>query len=253
MRAVCVLVAVLACCGAARAQQSEPEVSPDRPDFSDGTDVVALGHVQIEGGMTVSRSGDERDVSVGEVFVRVPLSTRVEMRVGIPSFLAAREGEEEWATGADDLFVETKLVLVPGERAALAVLLNASLPTGSRDVAEHRFQPGATLAADLTLSDKVGLSLNVGDDDATNDGRRFNQAFVSGSFDFELSKKADAFAEVYALERTEPHGHAQRYADTGLSYHITSRTVVDARVGAGLGNGTGGPDYFFGFGVTRLF
>jgi hypothetical protein len=252
MRAAYVLLAVLACCGAAYAQQPL-EASPDRPDFTDGTDVVALGHVQIEGGVTVTRTGDEHDLSVGEVLVRVPATKRVELRLGVPSLLASREGEGERVTGADDVFVEAKVVLVPGERAALAVLLNASLPTGTRSVAEHRFQPGATLAADLTLSDEVALSLNLGYDDASTDGRRFNQVFASGSFDFGLPKNFDAFAEVYALDRAEAYGPAQRYADTGLSYHVTARTVVDARIGSGLRNGTGGPDYFFGFGVTRLF
>lgn len=55
--------------------------------------------------------------------------------------------------------METKILLSTGEHA---LLLNSLLPTGSREVAEHRFQPGAALAADFTLSQAVGVTLNLG-------------------------------------------------------------------------------------------
>jgi hypothetical protein len=235
------------------ASEETPDVSPDRPDFTNGTGIVPLGHVQVEGGMTLTRSGSEREVSVGEVLVRIPFATHAEVRVGIPSYLATRGGAGERVTGADDLFLETKVRLVEGERTALAVMLNASLPTGSRAVAELRFQPSATLAMDLALADTVGLGLNLGATRASADGQRFTQVCASSSFGFDVSSRVGAFGEVYALNRTEPRGRVQRFADAGLSYRVTRRTVVDVRIGTGLGNGVHGPDYFVGFGLTRLF
>ena len=41
------------------AAQSLPPVSSDRPDFTEGTGTVPLGHVQIEGGTTWQEIGDD--------------------------------------------------------------------------------------------------------------------------------------------------------------------------------------------------
>lgn len=231
----------------------EPDVTPDRPDFTNGTAIVPLGHFQVEVGLTATFAGGDRDVSVGEALVRIPLTQRLEVRVGVPSFLSSHSEEFGDENGVDDLFVETKIRVASSRRAAIAVLVNASLPTGSRNVAERRFQPGATLAADLTLSHAIGLSSNFGYSRASSNGEHFNQVSASGSFGFDLSSRTGAFAEVYMLNRTEPRGRTQRYADAGFSFNVTRRIVLDVRVGTGLGNGGGGPDYFVGFGLTRLF
>lgn len=231
----------------------EPDVTPDRPDFTNGTAIVPLGHVQVEAGVTATFSGSDRDVSVGETLVRIPLSQRFEVRFGVPSFLSSHSEEFGDEKGVDDLFVETKIRVASSRRAAIAVLVNASLPTGSRNVAERRLQPGATLAADLTLSDAVGLISNFGFSRSSSNGEYFNQVSVSGSFGFNLLSRTDGFAELYVLNKAEARGHAQRYTDAGFSFNVTRRTVLDVRVGTGLGNGGGGPDYFVGFGLTRLF
>ncbi len=242
---------------AAAPAQAQPQVQPDeaafsadRPGFSTPTGIVPLGHIQLEGGATASRTGDARGYSFGELLVRVPASKRVEVRVGVPSYLVMREKGQRSA-GADDSFVETKIRLASGKKATYALLLNAVLPTGSRRVAEHRLQPGVNLAADLTLSRTVGVTLNLSAVDASSGGQRFGQVAAISSFNFTLSPKTGAFAELYAASQHD--GPAQKYADGGFTYLLSPRTQIDASAGVGLGNKAGGPDYFYGLGLARLF
>jgi hypothetical protein len=225
-------------------------ISADRPGFSTPTAIVPLGDVQLEAGATASRFGDERDYSFGELLLRVPVTERAELRVGLPSYRVSR-ADKRRVSGADDLFVETKILLSSDKHAAYALLLNSLLPTGSREASEHRFQPGAALAADFTLSQAVGLTLNLGYAHASDGGERYDQVFGVSSINLMLTPDIGSFAEVYAFNPAD--GPVQKYVDGGFTYLLNARTQLDVSGGVGLDNASGGPDYFYGFGISRLF
>jgi hypothetical protein len=225
-------------------------ISADRPGFSTPTAIVPLGDIQLEAGATASRFGNERDYSFGELLLRVPVTERAELRVGLPSYLVSR-ADGRWASGADDLIVETKILLSSGEHAAYALLLNSLLPTGSREVAEHRFQPGAALAADFTLSQAAEVTLNLGYVHASDAGERYDQVFGVSSLNLMLTPDIGGFAEVYAFNPAD--GPVQKYVDGGFTYLLNARTQLDVSGGVGLDNASGGPDYFYAFGISRLF
>jgi hypothetical protein len=225
-------------------------ISADRPGFSTPTAIVPLGDIQLEAGATASRIGDKRDHSFGELLLRVPVTERAELRVGLPSYRVSR-ADGKWVSGADDLFVETKVLLSSGKHAAYALLLNSLLPTGSREVAEHRFQPGAALAADFTLSQAAEVTLNLGYNHASDAGERYDQVFGVSSLNLMLTPDIGSFAELYAFNPAD--GPVQKYVDGGFTYLLNARTQLDVSGGVGLDNASGGPDYFYGFGISRLF
>ena len=236
--------------------ESQPEladISTDRPGFSTPTGIVPQGHIQLEAGAAASRTGADRSYSFGQLLVRVPVSTRAEARVGVPSYLVSRSGGARSA-GADNVFLEGKYLLSSQKRVAYAVLLNAVLPTGSRSVATREFQPGANFAADVTLTNKIGATFNLGlvrgADPTATTTRHPNELFGAASFNFTLSKQTGAFAELYAIGGGGP---TQKYLDGGFTHLLSPRTQLDASAGFGLGNHVGGPDYFYGVGVSRLF
>jgi hypothetical protein len=265
------LVAMLAGCGIAHAQTTNPTppqpsqptieqqpdeaaISTDRPGFSTSTGIVPHGHFQLEAGASASRGGDDRSYSFGQLLVRLPVSGRAEARIGVPSYLVSRSGGTR-ATGADNVFLEGKYLLASRKRVAYAVLVNAIVPTGSRNVTTREFQPGVNLAADYTFCDNVGATFNVGvvrtaNVAATGATSRSNQLFGAASFNFTLSPKLGAFTELYAAGGDGP---TQKYFDGGFTYLLSPRTQLDASAGVGLGNNAGGPDYFYGVGVSRLF
>ncbi len=263
------VLTMLAACGVAQAQttaQTSPSqpasdqqpgdlaISTDRPGFSTPTDVVPQGHIQLESGAMASRSGDDRSYSFGQLLVRVPVSGRAEARVGVPSYLVSRSGGVR-ATGFDNVFLEGKYLLATRKKVAYAVLVNAVVPTGSRSVTTREFQPGVNLAADYTFTDKVNATFNLGASRTANDSTpgstsHSTQLFGIASFNFVLSPKTGAFAEIYAAGNDGP---TQKYLDGGFTYLLNPRTQLDTSAGVGLGNHAGGPDYFYGLGLSRLF
>jgi hypothetical protein len=254
------LSAVLSVPAIALAQEAAPQpatpaesspLSASRPDFTEGADILEPGQFQLEGGVTAERSGGARAATFGELVARIGLNSRTELRVGIPSYISSRDGGR--ATGLDDAALSAKYVLSSHPGRATALILGASLPTGSKRVAEREFQPQAILAAAYDLSDRAGLGLSAGYGRPSGGGVRFNQFFASAELGYSLSEKVGSFAEVYAYNRTEAGGRHQQYGDAGLTYALNNNFQLDARFGLGLWNRVGGPDYFYGVGAAHRF
>lgn len=238
------------------AQGADEPLATDRPDTTETPYVVPRGMVQVESGYTYTRSGDDREHALGEVLVRVPVSRKAELRFGVPSYLWQRAGGVR-ATGFDDAFFGAKFALSPGgkgwKKPATALLVGTSLPTGARAFRENGLQPEAVLAASWELCPTAALSSNLGYVRAKDGGVRFDQVFGTLSVGVSLSDKCGAFAEVFGFTKADATGKGAKYADTGLTYLINDNFQLDARVGIGLNNQVGGPDYFLGAGVSRRF
>ncbi len=247
-----VLSAALVCLASGlQAQEKDEPISPDRPDFTQGTQIVEKGRFQVESGVTFERHGDARQTTLGEVLLRLPLAQRAEIRFGVPSYLVVRENGR--FAGLDDALLSAKFRLTgPQAKTALAILAETTLPTGSRRVAERRYQPDLILAAEKEAG-KMSLAANLGLARPVSDGQRFSQVFAGLSAGFDFSKRLDSFLEVYALNREEPGGPSQKFADAGLGYLLNNDTQIDARVGFGINNHSNGPDYFYGAGISRRF
>lgn len=251
MKKEATLVVTLSLAMLASQATAEPLVT-DRPDFTESPEAVAPGRVQVEAGITFERSGGDHVRSLGEVLVRVGAGKRAEVRVGLPSHMHLHEGGSS-VSGWDDGYLGAKFVLREGEKRKpqVALLAGTSLPTGSRRVAERKYQPEAVLAASLDLSDRVSLGANIGAARASSAGKRFNQVFGSLALGYSLNEKWGTYVEVYGYSRNEPGGGAQKYANTGLTYLVNDDFQLDARLGVGL---NGGPrERFWGVGVARRF
>ena len=254
-RFLCALAAVVLAPQVLLAQSApEPEeerVSPDQRDFTTSTGITPRGRVQIEVGAGAERRGSEREYSPGEGLVRVPVSQRAEVRLGIPSYLIQRENGRQ--TGLDDTFVEARFQLSKSSKRTLGLQLGTTLPIGSRRVAERRYQPEAVLAATLELSPRAELVVNGAARRASESGQRFTQLYAAASLRYDWSKKLNVLAEVYAFNREEARGPQQKFAALAATYYFSPRTALYVRGGVGLGNDVGGPDYLYGTGLSRLF
>ena len=232
----------------------EPLV-PDRPDFTDGVLIVDRGRVQIEGGLTLSRAGSVRETSLGEALLRLPLSERVELRVGVPSYLRARDNIGS-VSGFDNSFLGAKILLLPTDNGqiGIAVLAGATLPTGSRRVAERGgLQPEIKLALAKEFSERIGLGVNVGYAREKDGGERFNSVFASASLGVSLAERVGSFFEVVVQSKVNAKGDGARYVAAGVSYLVNPDLMVDVRVGHGVANAFGSPDYFAGAGLSLRF
>jgi hypothetical protein len=235
------------------AAQTLPPLSSDRPDFSEGTGTVALGHVQIEGGITWQEVGDEDSLSIGELLVRYSLAENVEARLGVGSWtrVDVPGGQLE---GYEDPVVQMKIRLTqpvddrPPGFPAVALLVGTLIPVGSKELTADEWEPEALLAFDWELTDLLSLGANAGVAFPTDDGDRFDQIFASVSLGIAATDRLGVFVETYGFSEEEPDGDATQYVDTGVTFALTNDLAVDARVGFGLNDPS--PERFVGVGAA---
>nr|MBA2352622.1 transporter [Burkholderiales bacterium] len=248
------------------AADASDTIATDRPDFTESPLVVPLRfRAQIESGYTFTRSGEDREHTVGEILVRVPVAKRVELRFGIPSYLVVRSDAEDDeggdASGFEDASLGAKFALSEGSSEnglvkwpAMALIVGTSLPTGASAFREDDLQPDAVFAMAVNLTEQIALASNLGYSYAADRGDRFDQFFASVSLAVDLTEQVGTYFEVYGFTRVEAAtSDGARFFNTGLTYLVDDDFQLDTRVGVGLDNDVSGPDTFFGFGFARRF
>jgi hypothetical protein len=235
-------------------------IEPDRPDFTDGPGLTTPRHLQIEGGYTFTRTGDEKASSLGEILLRYALDDRWEARLGLNSYDWIDSGVpgERRISGFEDPTIGVKVRLNGAEAAdrapgvpALGLLLQTDVPLGSSALTGDVWQPAATLAFGWELSDDWSLDGNLGYAYAADGDRRFGQTFASLSAGVSISDRLGGFLEGYVLSRESADGSATHYADTGLTWLLSNDLALDVRVGAGFDRPR--PNWFAGLGASVRF
>jgi outer membrane putative beta-barrel porin/alpha-amylase len=253
-----VALIVLAAPLAAQDSSGELEpINPDRPDFTNGPSLVAPHHLQLETGYTYSRTGSERAGSLGEILLRYALDDRWEARLGLNSYDWIDSGVpgERRISGFEDPFIEVKIRLNDADAKnrphgvpALGLLVQTTVPVGSRALTSDVWQPTAALALHWDLPADGSLESNLGYSHAADGDRRFDQLFASVSAGFQLNKKLGGFLEGYVFSKDSADGSATHFADVGLSYLISKDLAVDVRMGKGFD--APHPNWFTGLGVA---
>ncbi|MCU0291012.1 MAG: transporter [Thermoanaerobaculaceae bacterium] len=238
-------IAVLLLCVplAARAQGADlPPISPDRPDFCNGADIVPPGMLQVESGVSYTAGSGDHGVGVGELNLRVPLSRNVEVAVQLGTYMwdvADSKAESGFSDGA----LGCKIRLFDGFPSAsgrsprLALVMLTSLPTGSHAFRSPRMQPQVTLAADMDLSPDASLSANVGVMKASEAGERYLAAYGGASLGVALGGAWSGFFELFAWQPGSAGGTTRSVVDAGLQLLLGNDISLDARVGRTTGDG----------------
>jgi hypothetical protein len=234
----------------APASDEQPRIEPDRRDFTTGTGIVSGGNVQVEGGIDWQRSESQRQFTLGELTLRIPLTHDVEMHVGLPSYIISHEDRRQ--NGLDDTTVEVRYRFFNGDRIDWAIQATTELPTGSRQVAERDWQPGVILATSLKISERLSLVTSLGGKRASADGVRFAQTTVASSLRFDVAADWNLFGEFYGFSHEIPDGPVHKYADIGAVYFPNRSIAFDARIGRGVSNGDG-TDTIASVGASRRF
>ncbi len=233
--------------------QTLPPLASDRPDFTEGTSTISLGHVQLEAGVTWQEIGEEDSLSAGEILVRYGLTENVEARLGVGSWTKIDFRGERFE-GYEDPVVQVKVRLTPpaDDRPpgfpAVALLVGTSVPVGSEELTADEWEPKALLAFDWALTDLLSLGANAGVAFPTAGGDRFDQILASVSLGIAATDRLGVFVETYGFSEEEPDGDSTQYVDTGVTYGLTDNLQLDARIGFGLNDPS--PERFVGAGVV---
>ncbi len=228
------------------------ELVGDRPDFTESAQAVAPGRVQIEAGATLETNDLSDTWSVGEILVRYGLKPGTEFRVVLPSLIDIdfEHGGFEDFSGADNAALGLKQELATGNGSSpqVAVLTHVTLPTGDEDVVAADTAWDLVLAVEWTLTENLGLGVNLGGELVFADDTE-SQQWASAAFGLGVTDRLGAYVEGYVF--TEELDEFTSAMDLGATYLVTADLQLDVRVGFGLGDVN--DEVFYGAGVVTRF
>ncbi|WP_457325519.1 transporter [Roseateles sp. P5_E11] len=239
---------LLAVCAAAHADDA---ISPDRPDFTNGPDVMAAGRFQIETSGAWQRDASARLRST-PTLLRLGVSHDLELRLETDGALRQRNPS---ASGRGDLAAGFKWQMQDGDEAkpGLGWLFEVQTPTGSGPFKGHGLRPGLSflaqweLPAGYSLGTMAGVFIDRNDTD-----QRYTGALLSASLGIPLGEKLHGFAEIAGQQiASARNGGNVVTAGTGLAWQLTSDAQLDTAVFRGLNHNT--PDWAWTIGLSLRF
>lgn len=233
------------------AQDARTPIETDRPDYTEASSVVGSGRIQIESGWTYTRSRDDGaagEHSWPEMLARFGLTQAVELRLGVGA-VSTRQVSGKRVTAFEDLYLGTKIALSEqrGTAPQLAVMLQATFPTGDDQLSNDRVLPGAALLAGWSTAGRWSYAAGV---QVNRVGVRGVEIAPSLAAGFQLTPALKAYSEWFAFLPAGTDGavDTEQYLNGGVALGLGPDLQLDARVGAGIGDAA--DRVFFGLGAS---
>lgn len=263
-RAVRAILPTLTCllALAASAQQIRPpdppeELSSDRPDFTESTDTIARGVMQLEGGFLATSDalagGSSHGISLPLALLRIGLNRRLELRLGVDGFerqTSFAGGLRQRHSGFADTSVgmKARLIREGSLRPAVSLVALLSLPVGSRYFSSGSFDPEFKLAWSKSFPRGFDAGGNFNFGWRTGGPRWASERAASLSVGHKIPAGLRAYTEVYRTSPVAGDEAAHVVLDGGLTRLIGANAQIDAEVGHTLGART--PGWFLGVGFV---
>jgi hypothetical protein len=250
--------------------EKEKPLDTDRPDFGVATTTVGLGRAILETGYTRYLQHTEGSRFSGhsypDALLRVGLfADWFEFRIGQShaSFRTTTAGgsgqiggpEPSVQSGFQDTYLGVKLALTE-QKSFLpesVILLQANVPTGSKDLTAGRVLPGAIYSFGWdVVEEKLDLSGLIEADKVVDAaGNAYVQLAQTAEVRYWWTPKFRTFLEWVALYPTAartPGIGPQYYIHPGMTYFVTNDIQLDAHVFIGLNKHS--VDFFGGPGLS---
>ena len=256
------LLASLLGANMAMAQQAD-EISTDRPDFVESSEVVGKGRIQIETGFSLERNtanGSRDRQTTTPTLLRIGIEEDWELRFetdGKTKQTTERlaGGATQKTSGYSDLSVGLKwhMMDAQGVLPAVAVLIHADVDSGSTAFRGQGMRPSVRFTEEWELPYDISLGIMEG---IMLDKNELGQRFNSGIFGITMSKgwteKFRTFIEFASpqIARAQ-NGGSQASFDLGATYLLTPTLQLDTALFKGLNRRT--PDLTFGVGLSAKF
>jgi hypothetical protein len=243
-----VILTILLTLSRPSAAQEAPLVT-DRPDFTESSEVVGPGILQIESGFSYARDSGIGEVTVPGSLLRIGLNKRSELRIGTDGYFTAGQGRNR-LSGFSDVELAAKLRLFDRDRTGvdIAVIPLLSLPTGSSNVSSGGVDPTVKLTWARDLPAGIGVSGNYNVSSLSDAEGRFVQQALSVSFDHDLTLGLGGYLEVFGFTPMARDAGAGWTIDSGVSRQIGGNLQFDVEGGRGLTDDAA--NWFVGFGVA---
>ncbi len=236
----------------APAPAAPPPLTPDRPGFTNGSEVVLPGHTELELGIArmdmAFSSGGGHATDYPEALVRQGLTPTLELRLALPDYFDVSNGGGQ-GLGDGSLGVKYKFYQSRDGNTKAALTPAVTLPVGAKAFTSGHADPSLTIAAQTASGARWGIAANLALSDPTqSDARRFNAA-PSASVSYQLTPVLSSYGELY--DDFPQGGPSTPIADGGFTVLVNDGLQLDAEVGCGLGSAA--PVRFLGAGVAIRF
>ena len=220
------------------------QIIPDRPDFTDSPVVVPKGFVQLETGFTYTSFGGADAFQIGEALVRIPVSDRLEARLGVPNYIV---NDGPGPDGFADSFLGAKYQLGPTVSGWDMALVGAvTLPTGEDALSSDSVDPSAAFVLGRSLTHRVGVTGQIAAAFPERGGERRSDISATLVSAIALSDRASGFIELAGFGIEEDTPDVRLHA--GLLFPVNSNFQLDVHGGFGLSDIS--PDSFVGVGLA---
>ena len=229
-------------------------IAPDRPDVTNGTNIVDAGLLQLEVGAQHTRMGTQKTVGT-PVTVRIGLLEWLEARIGADGFLHQTDnGSGVNGIGDVQLGAKLRLFADPGGVPVLSILPTVALPLAGAGKGLGSGGTDVTLVcltgSDLGRSSHLDVNYGVGAISADRGRPHFVQHLVSASLSYALTEQLSPYAEAFWFSRQDPDGGHVASVDAGFIHAFSARLAVDGGVAVGLTNDA--PDFSLFTGISVI-
>jgi hypothetical protein len=214
-------------------------IQPDRPDVTNGTNIVEVGLLQVEVGVQHARMGNSQQ----------DIGTPLSVRIGVFEWLEARASTDGFLHQADafssvgglgniQIGAKMRLFADPGGIPVLSILPTVNLPVASASKGLGSGDPDVTLVlltgTDLGRRSHVDFNYGIGAIGAGQGRPHFSQHLVSVSVSHSVTEQLSPYIEGYWFSRLDPDGGRVISIDAGLIEAFTARLAVDGGFTLGL-------------------
>jgi hypothetical protein len=223
------------------------ELGGDRPDFTESALVVPTGALQVEGGVTWELSDSETTAfQAAELALRYGVLKRFELRLALPNYVLVSVAGDRISGASDPLF-GFKIQAGPLPAGTeLAVIVQASSPTGSSELTSERVDPELKVPFSHPLGGPWSLNGQASLFFPTIDGTRDSVFQPTLSVARELTARSGAFVEyVGEFSRLFPDFNLLH---AGYTYQPLPRLQLDIHAAVGISDAA--PEFLLGAGFV---
>jgi hypothetical protein len=236
----------------AQTAADQPTISTDRPSVANSAVVVPKDYFQAENGLLSTRAAGQYVVDFPETSLRFGLLDKTELRLSVPDFFDAVSGPA--FSGFGDMAIGVKQQLGPTpDGFNFSAIFYLTLPTGSKSISSHGYDPAIQLPWSHALSANWTASGQAAFYWPTELGHHTFTGEFTVVLDRQLTKPWDAFLE-YAGDFPDhpPTGAGSRQIlHFGSAYKLAPRHQIDFQVAAGLTPDA--PNMYIGVGYSFFF
>lgn len=235
----------------------------DRPDFTEGTQTVTAGHLQIEAGYGFTYNDEDgantKEHVVPQLLLRIGLIEELELRIAWDGYVRTEEefsadgisgDNDDNGTSDLSLGIKNEMYEASGWLPALSYIAELSLPVGSEELTSDEVEPAYKLLWAYELDEQYSAAGNINFAAPVEVDERFFETSASLTLAVSLSERLGTYVEYFGFypDGGAPDTTSTHFLNGGFTYGLNENLQIDVLAGFGLNDEA--DDFFTGVGVA---